>query len=179
MYTPFSKQIILSNITYRKVLPLTCLALWNILHKCMELNNVHLSLHYLTSKMLLEKLTTTSSNLSLAIITCIPHHINNIIKSLYTDFQSSIITSKFCTPFIHVGRGVLQGDCLSPLLFNMCFNTYIQHIKAEKYRQFGFSLQFLTQSTGSSLPMMLQLLPRSRVGKSTPSQSFCYLVPMV
>ncbi len=73
----------------------------------------------------------------------IPHHINNIIKSLYTDFQTSIITSKFCTPFIHVGRGVLQGDCLSPLLFNMCFNTYIQHIKAEKYRQFGFSLQFL------------------------------------
>ena len=26
----------------------------------------------------------------------------------------------------------------------MCYNTYIQHIvKAEKYRQFGFSLQFL------------------------------------
>ena len=25
----------------------------------------------------------------------------------------------------------------------MCFNTFIQHIKAEKYRQFGFSLQFL------------------------------------
>ena len=25
----------------------------------------------------------------------------------------------------------------------MCFNTYIQHIKAEKYRQFGFSLQLL------------------------------------
>ena len=25
----------------------------------------------------------------------------------------------------------------------LCFNTYIQHIKAEKYRQFGFSLQFL------------------------------------
>jgi hypothetical protein len=25
----------------------------------------------------------------------------------------------------------------------MCFNTFIQHIKAEKYRQFGFSFQFL------------------------------------
>ena len=25
----------------------------------------------------------------------------------------------------------------------MCFNTFIQHIKAEKYRQFGFSYQFL------------------------------------
>ena len=42
-----------------------------------------------------------------------------------------------------VGRGVLQGDCLSPLLFNMCFNTFIQHIKAEKYRQFGFSFKLL------------------------------------
>ena len=51
--------------------------------------------------------------------------------------------SEFHTPFINVGHGVLQGDCLSPLLFNMCFNTYVQHIKAEKYRQFGFSLQFL------------------------------------
>jgi hypothetical protein len=37
----------------------------------------------------------------------------------------------------------LQGDCLSPLLFNMCFNTFIQHIKAEKYRQFGFSFKLL------------------------------------
>ncbi|CAB4016886.1 Hypothetical predicted protein, partial [Paramuricea clavata] len=69
------------------------------------------------------------------------HHTNDyvkfVIKSLYTDFQTSIITSEFRTPFMTVGRGVLQGDCLSPLLFNMCFNTFIQHIKAEKYRQFG------------------------------------------
>ena len=65
----------------------------------------------------------------------IPHHINSVIKSLYTDFQTSIITSDFSTPFMSVGRGVLQGDCLSPLLFNMCFNTFIQHIKAEKYRR--------------------------------------------
>ena len=73
----------------------------------------------------------------------IPTHINNIIKSLYTDFKTSITTSEFRTPFINVGRDVLQGDCLSPLLFNMCFNTYVKHIKAEKYRQFGFSFQFL------------------------------------
>ena len=31
--TPFSPPITLWKITYRKVLPLTCLALWNILHK--------------------------------------------------------------------------------------------------------------------------------------------------
>ena len=68
----------------------------------------------------------------------VPNHINNLICSLYTDFQTSIITEQFNTPFITVGRGVLQGDCLSPLLFNMSFNTFIQHIKSEKYRQLGF-----------------------------------------
>ena len=68
----------------------------------------------------------------------IPDHIKNIISSLYTDFQTSIITEQFSTPFITVGRGVLQGDCLSPFLFNMSFNTFIQHIKLEKYRQLGF-----------------------------------------
>ena len=73
----------------------------------------------------------------------IPEHTKSIIKSLYTDFKTSIITSGFRTPFISVGRGVLQGDCLSPLLFNMCFNTFIQHIKADKYRQFGFTCNFL------------------------------------
>ena len=44
---------------------------------------------------------------------------------------------------MHVGRGVLQGECLSPLLFNMCFNTFIQHIRTDKYRQFGFITKFL------------------------------------
>ena len=73
----------------------------------------------------------------------IPDHIKFVIKSLYTDFQTSIITSEFRTPFMTVGRAVLQGDCLSPLLFNMCFNTFIQHIKAEKYRQFVFSFKLL------------------------------------
>ena len=73
----------------------------------------------------------------------IPEHVKLIIKSLYTDFKTSIITSEFRTPFIPVRRGVLQGGCLSPLLFNMCFNTFIQHIKTDKYRPFGFSLQFL------------------------------------
>ena len=73
----------------------------------------------------------------------ITEHIKLIVESLYTNFQTSIITSEFRTPFITVGRGVLQGDCLSPLLFNMCLNTFIQHIKAEKYRQFGLSFQFL------------------------------------
>ncbi len=43
----------------------------------------------------------------------IPDHIKVLIKSLYTNFKTSIITSSFNTPFIPVGRGVLQGDCKS------------------------------------------------------------------
>ncbi|CAB4027761.1 Hypothetical predicted protein [Paramuricea clavata] len=73
----------------------------------------------------------------------IPEHIQFLIKSLYTNFKTSIITSDLNTPFLQVGRGVLQGDCLSPLLFNLCFNTFVQHIKSEKYQQFGFSYKLL------------------------------------
>ena len=70
----------------------------------------------------------------------IPDHVRRLYKlSLYSDFKISIINSEFSTPYIPV-RGVLECDCLSPLLFNMCFRTFIQHIKSEKYRQFGFSL---------------------------------------
>ena len=72
-----------------------------------------------------------------------PEHIQFMIKSLYTNFKTSIITSDLNTPFLQVGRGVLQGDCLSPLLFNLCFNTFVQHIKSEKYQQFGFSYKLL------------------------------------
>ena len=68
----------------------------------------------------------------------IPEHIKCLVRNLYTDFKTSITTQNFNTPFITVGRGVLQGDCLSPLLFNLCFNTFIQHIKSGEYRQCGF-----------------------------------------
>lgn len=68
----------------------------------------------------------------------IPDHIKSNISIFYTDFKTSIITS-----YLSVGRGVLQVDCLSTLLFNICFNTFIQHIKVYRYHQFGFSYQFL------------------------------------
>ena len=69
----------------------------------------------------------------------VPEKIQSLISSLYINFKTSIITDKFVTPAISVKRGVLQGDCLSPLLFNMCFNTFIQYIKAEEFKQLGFS----------------------------------------
>ena len=37
-------------------------------------------------------------------------------------------------------RCVLQGDWLSPLTFNLYFNTFIHYISNRKFQQFGFSL---------------------------------------
>ena len=42
-----------------------------------------------------------------------------------------------------MGRGVLQGDCLSPLTFNLCFNTFIHYISDQKFKQFGFTINSL------------------------------------
>ena len=39
----------------------------------------------------------------------IPDHISNLVSSVYTDFQTSLITEQFNTSFIAVGRGVLQS----------------------------------------------------------------------
>ena len=68
----------------------------------------------------------------------VPENIKSLISGLYTNFRS-IIRDHYRSPAIPVRRGVLQGDCLSPLLFNTCFNTFIQFIKAEKSKQLGFS----------------------------------------
>ena len=70
----------------------------------------------------------------------VPDQIQLLIQSLYSNFQTSIVTESFQTPFITVGRGVLQGDCLSPLTFNLCFNTFIRYISDKKFNQFGFTI---------------------------------------
>ena len=70
------------------------------------------------------------------------HHVDqqvrDIVKLLYRDFYTSIITDAFTSDFIKILKGVLQGDCLSPLLFNLVINTFIQHIKQNHYNQLGY-----------------------------------------
>ena len=61
----------------------------------------------------------------------IPEEIVCFIENLYTDFSISIVTKECTTKPIPVERGVLQGDCLSPLLFNLCVNSLIQSINDE------------------------------------------------
>ena len=35
---------------------------------------------------------------------------------------------------------MLQADCLSPLLFNMCFNTFLQFVTSSKFQQLGYKI---------------------------------------
>ena len=72
-----------------------------------------------------------------------PLHIQTIIGNICSNLHASVITKSFKTPFLKVGRGVLQGDCLSPLTFSLCFNTFIRYISDPKFTQSGFSTSSL------------------------------------
>ena len=67
-----------------------------------------------------------------------PNSVVRLIDSLYQDFCTTV-TDVYSTEFIHVGKGVLQGDCLSPLLFNMLVNTFIRYIQSEVFIQLGYT----------------------------------------
>ena len=67
----------------------------------------------------------------------LPQYICDIIGNLYNSFHISVITEDFKTRYMKVNNGVLQGDCLSPLLFNMVINTFINSINEDKFENFG------------------------------------------
>ena len=43
-------------------------------------------------------------------------------------FQYFNVPDTYQTPFLNVNRGLLQEDCLAPLTFSLCFNTFIYYI---------------------------------------------------
>ena len=61
-----------------------------------------------------------------------------LISGLYTDYHVSVLTKEYFTHPIKVSRGVLQGDSLSPLIFNLCINTLVECIKLEKVKCLGY-----------------------------------------
>ena len=68
-----------------------------------------------------------------------------MIQHMYTGYYTAIATDSFVSDFIHVGKGVLQGDCLSPLLFNMVINTSFNESKGKNSNSFGYKfLKYLT-----------------------------------
>ena len=72
----------------------------------------------------------------------LPYHnideINYIVKLLYSGFRLSIITSDFCTKYTAAEKGVLQGSSISPLVYNLIINNFIQHAKEEKSTNFRY-----------------------------------------
>lgn len=69
----------------------------------------------------------------------IPQATSDLILSQYQNFNVSVIDPRIGlnTEPIKVKRGVLQGDTLSPLLFNMVFNTLMTTLTRPEMKQCG------------------------------------------
>ena len=66
---------------------------------------------------------------------------------IYKDFASTIATDSFTTQFLHIKKDLLQGDCLSPLVFNLIINTFIQFVSQKQFFQPSYSLTNLIYPT--------------------------------
>ena len=71
------------------------------------------------------------------------HHVSvelkSLIKDYYHNYAKSFGTDNYSKEPILVRKGVLQGDWLSPLLFNMVINTLIKTIDDEKVKCMGYN----------------------------------------
>ena len=71
------------------------------------------------------------------------HHLPAEIKTLITDYFDnyaiSVGSDDYSAEPMIVGKGVLQGDCVSPLLFNMIVNTLIKSSDHKKICCMGYS----------------------------------------
>ena len=78
------------------------------------------------------------------------HHIlPSIIKLVnneYSDYFISITRKDFITNLIKVNHGVLQVDCLSPFIFNLCVNSLIKSNENEKVGCLGYILDKILSS---------------------------------
>ena len=73
----------------------------------------------------------------------VPPELIKCIMSLYKDFATTVVADLYITSFLHIERGVLQSDCLSPLIFNLLTNTFIQYVCQERFSQLGYLLSNL------------------------------------
>ena len=75
----------------------------------------------------------------------IPVKLVDAIKALYTNTNSSIITSDGPTDFFNISAGVLQGDTLAPFLFVIALD-YALRISLDKLNSNGITIQPRTSS---------------------------------
>ena len=73
----------------------------------------------------------------------VPSELIECIMSLYKNFATTFVTDSYTTSFLRIERGVLQGDCLSRLIFNLLTNTIIQYVRQDGFSQLGYSLSKL------------------------------------
>ena len=64
----------------------------------------------------------------------LPEDFINIISNLYNRATPEFVTSHGHTHYIGIGRGILQGDPLSPLLFGLMIEPLIRRINASQKR---------------------------------------------
>ena len=69
----------------------------------------------------------------------VPTEFIDIFSDIYSNSYVSVAVNDSWTDAIKVERGVLQGDPASPLLFNMCMNTFINTISQAHIQQLGVS----------------------------------------
>ena len=72
----------------------------------------------------------------------IPEEIKTLIRDYYNNYHAIIGTDNFTTDQINIKKGVLQKDCLSPLLVNMVINTLIKSIDEERIRCIGYTFNY-------------------------------------
>ena len=70
----------------------------------------------------------------------IPPSIVNLVNSVYSDYFFSITAKDFMANLIKVNHGVLQRDCLSPLIFSLCLNSLIKSIESKNVGCLGYIL---------------------------------------
>src|SRR6218665_3307087 len=68
----------------------------------------------------------------------VPPEITGLIQDIYSDSRVSISVGNRNSRFIPVGRGVLQGDPCSPLLFNLSFNPLMRTLSQAKFEHLGY-----------------------------------------
>ena len=69
----------------------------------------------------------------------IPENIKPSFSEYYDDYGITTATDQYKTDPLIVAKCVLQGDCLSSLLFNMVVNTLIKTVDQDRIRCMGYT----------------------------------------
>ena len=61
-----------------------------------------------------------------------------MLNAIYVGSKITVASNDEWTNQIDVGKGVLQGDSCSPVLFNLCFNLLMQTLAKPELQNLGF-----------------------------------------